>query len=449
MNIIIAGAGEVGFHLAKLLSFESHNITLIDKDKDRLTYADTRLDIKTLQEDATSIKALKDVDIAHTDLFIAVTSSETTNITLCVLSKRLGAKKTIARISNSEFTQNKDEINFAELGIDELISTEELATNEIKLLLEKASFHDTHNFEGGALIMVGIIMSKKAPIIGLTVKEAAATFTDIHFIPVAIQHKNSQETIIPRGDTIFKAKDQVYFITTPEGVDEIQKLSGTSSKSIKNIMIAGGSEIGKRTALELCNRNFKVKLIEYNKARAIELAEQLPHALVIYGDCRDVELLIDENVDEMDAFIAVTGRSETNIMSCLVAKSKGVKRTIAMVQNIDYFKLSKSIGIDTLINKKLLVANSIFRYIRRGEVLEMTILNNVNAEILEFKAHKKSKITKSIISELNFPRNAIIGGVIRDKNGIIPLGDFQIQKDDKVVVCCLPDTIHKVEKFFN
>ncbi len=432
-----------------MLSFESHNITLIDKDKDRLIYADTRLDIKTLQDDATSIKALKEVNIAHTDLFIAVTSSETTNITLCVLSKRLGAKKTIARIRNSEFTKNKDEINFKELGIDELISTEELATNEIKLLLEKGAFHDTHEFENGALIMVGIIMSKSAPILGLTVKKAAATFTDIHFIPVAIQHYKSQQTIIPRGNTVFEAKDQVYFITTPEGVDEIQKLSGTSSKAIKNVMIAGGSEIGKRTAIELCNKNLNVKLIEYNKARAIELAEQLPNALVIYGDCRDVELLDNENVDEMDAFIAVTGRSETNIMSCLVAKSKGVKRTIALVQNIDYFKLSKSIGIDTLINKKLLAANSIFRYIRRGEVLEMTILNNVNAEILEFKTHEDSKITKKKIADLNFPRNAIIGGVIRGKEGLIPLGDFQIQEDDKVVVCCLPDTISKVEKFFN
>ncbi len=449
MNIIIAGAGEVGFHLAKLLSFESHNITLIDKDKDRLIYADTRLDIKTFQDDATSIKALKEVNIAHTDLFIAVTSSETTNITLCVLSKRLGAKKTIARIRNSEFIKNKDEINFKELGIDELISTEELATNEIKLLLEKGAFHDTHEFENGALIMVGIIMSKSAPIVGLTVKKAAATFTDIHFIPVAIQHNKSQQTIIPRGNTVFEDKDQVYFITTPEGVDEIQKLSGTSSKAIKNVMIAGGSEIGKRTAIELCDKDLNVKLIEYNKARAIELAEQLTKTLVIYGDCRDVELLDNENVDEMDAFIAVTGRSETNIMSCLVAKSKGVKRTIALVQNIDYFKLSKSIGIDTLINKKLLAANSIFRYIRRGEVLEMTILNNVNAEILEFKTHEDSKITKKKIADLNFPRNAIIGGVIRGEEGLIPLGDFKIQKDDKVVVCCLPDTISKVEKYFN
>jgi trk system potassium uptake protein TrkA len=449
MNITIAGAGEVGFHLSKLLSFESHSITLIDKDKERLGYAETRLDIKTVQADATSIASLKENHIEDTDLLIAVTSSETTNITICVIAKKLGAKKTIARIRNTEFTQKKNEINFADLGIDELISTEELASNEIKLLIDKSAFHDTHNFEEGALTMVGIVINKDAPVVGLSVKDAAAKYPGLHFMPVAIQHKDSMETIIPRGDTVFRAGDQAYFITIPEGVDEIQNLSGKLSKEIKSVMIAGGSGIGTKTAIELCKKGFSVKLFERNKTKAIELAEQLPDALVIYGDCRDVELLEEENVDEMDAFIAVTGRSETNIMSCLFAKSKGVGRTIALVQNIDYFKLSKNIGIDTLINKKLLAANNIFRYIRKGEVLEMTILNNVNAEILEFKTPLNSKITRKDIRDLKFPRNAIIGGVVRNGTGFIPLGGFRIQEDDKVVVCCLPQTISKVEKLFN
>ena len=449
MKIIIAGAGEVGFHLAKLLSYESHDITLIDKDKDRLIYADTRLDIKTILEDATSISALKNANIENTDLLIAVTSSETTNITICVISKKLGAKKTIARISNSEFTANNNEINFSELGIDELISTEELATNEIKLLLEQATFHDTHEFEGGKLTMVGMTLSKSAPFVGMSVKQAAANFSGIHFMPIAIKRKISNETLIPRGDTIFKAGDQTYFITLKEGVEELNKLSATKSNPIKNVMILGGSTIGEKTAKQLCNINLNIKLIENKKARAIELADELPNALVIYGDGRDVELLEEENVGEMDAVIAVTGRSETNIMSCLVAKSKGVKRTIALVQNVDYFNLSKNIGIDTLINKKLLAANSIFRYIRKGEVLEMAILNNLNTEILEFKVHENSKITKTLIKDLNFPRNAIIGGVIRNDKGVIALGDFQIQKDDKVVVCCFPKTLSKVEDFFN
>jgi len=449
MNIIIAGAGEVGFHLSKLLSYESHDITLIDKDKDRLVYADTRLDIKTIQDDATSISALKNANIEDTDLLISVTSSETTNIAICVISKKLGAKKTIARISNSEFKDAKNGIDFADLGIDELISTEELATNEIKLLIEQATFHYTHEFEHGKLTMVGITLSKTAPFVGMSVKNAAASFSGIHFMPIVIKRKLSGETIIPRGDTLFEAGDQAYFITLKEGVEELNKLSATKNDPINNVMILGGSKIGEKTARLLCNKSLNIKLIERHKARAIELAEELPDALVIYGDGRDVELLDEENVSEMDAVIAVTGRSETNIMTCLLAKSKGVKRTIALVQNVDYFDLSKNIGIDTLINKKLLAANNIFRYIRKGEVVEVTFLNNVNAEILEFIAHENSKITKKVIRELNFPRNAIIGGVIRNDIGIIALGDFKIQKDDKVVVCCFPKTIAKVEKFFD
>ena len=449
MNIIIAGAGEVGFHLAKLLSYESHDITLIDKDKDRLVYADTRLDIRTVMDDATSIAALKNANIEHTDLLISVTSSETTNITVCVISKKLGAKKTIARISNSEFKDTKNGIDFTELGIDELISTDELATNEIKLLIEQATFHYTHEFEDGQLTMVGMTLSKTAPFVGMSVKKAAANFSEIHFMPIVIKRKYSNETIIPRGDTIFMAGDQAYFVILKEGVEELNKLAATFHSPIKNVMILGGSKIGEKTARLLCEKNLNVKLVERHKARAIELADELPDALVIYGDGRDVELMDEENVSEMDALIAVTGRSETNIMTCLLAKSKGVKRTIALVQNVDYFDLSKNIGIDTLINKKLLAANNIFRYIRKGEVLEIAFLNNINAEILEFKVHEKSKITKRIIKDLNFPRNAIIGGVIRNDKGIIALGDFQIQKDDKVVVCCFPKTIAKVEKFFD
>ncbi len=449
MKIIIAGAGEVGFHLSKLLSYESHEIILIDKDKDRLLYADSKLDIKTIQQDATSIQALKEAHIENSDLFIAVTSSETTNITACVISKKLGAKKTIARISNSEFTDKKKSIDFSELGIDELISTEELATSEIKLLLEKVTFNETHEFEEGKLTMVAMIISKSAPFVGKTVMEAANIYAGINFMPIAIKRKDTAETIIPRGDSTFGIGDQVYFITLEKGVEELNRLSAVKNKAIKNVLILGGSKIGEKTARELCGKNLNIKLIEYNKKRAIELADELPNALIIYGDGRDVELLEEENVSDMDAVIAVTGRSETNIMSCLVAKSKGVDRTIALVQNVDYFSLSKNIGVDTLINKKLLAANSIFRYIRKGDVLEMTILNDVNVEILEFNARKNSKITKKSIKDLKFPRNAIIGGVIRDNTGIIALGDFQIQENDKVVVCCFPKTISKVEKFFN
>ncbi|HBK70296.1 MAG TPA: Trk system potassium transporter TrkA [Flavobacteriaceae bacterium] len=449
MRIIIAGAGEVGFHLAKLLSFESHDITLIDEIKERLTYADTRLDIRVMKANATSISKLKDADVANTDLVIAVTSNETVNITICVLAKRLGAKRTIARINNSEFIDNKDEINFAEFGIDELISTEELATKEIKMLLNQAAFNHMHEFEDGELSMLGIILSEEAPFVGMTVMEAATTFSEIHFMPIAIQAENSDDIEIPRGNTVFKVGDLSYFITLREGVSELYKLTGKTKKDVRNVMIVGGSSIGKRTAKELCDKKMNIKIIEINKAKAFELADDLPNALVVLGDGRDLELLLEENIEEMDVFIGATDSPETNIMTCLVAKSKGVSKTIALAENVDYSKISHSIGIDTIINKKLLAANSIFRYIRKGDVLEITTLNNLNAEILEFQVRENSKITKSIIRDLDFPRHATIGGVIRDGKGYIALGGFKIQPGDKVVVSCLADSITTVETFFD
>ncbi|TCK67371.1 trk system potassium uptake protein TrkA [Winogradskyella wandonensis] len=448
MKIIIAGAGEVGFHLAKLLSFESQEITLIDNKKDSLVYAGENLDIKTIKGDATSIATLREGRIEDSELFIAVTSSETTNITACVLAKQLGAKRTIARISNTEFIENKEDLGFSKFGIDELISPESLAASEIELLLNQYGFNDTYEFEEGKLTMLGLRLSRTATFIGKTVKEAAELYSELHFIPIAIQRYGTQYTIIPRGDTIFKEGDKVVFITSKGGDEELFDLSGKVKVEIKDVMILGGSQIGLKTAQDLCKSKFNVKLVENRKAIAEDLADELPNALVICGDGRNVDILEEENISQMDAFISVTGNSETNIMSCLLAKSKGVKKTIALVENMDYYQLSQSIGIDTLINKKLLAANTIFRYIRKGEVVAMTKLTNMNAELLEFVVKPNSKITNKKIKDLDFPRSAIFGGVIRNSEGIIPLGDFIIEAGDRVVVCCLPRSIAEVEKFF-
>ena len=448
MKIIIAGAGEVGYHLAKLLSYESQDITLIDCNKENLEYADAHLDIRVIKGDATSINILKEARVATADLVITVTSSETTNITICVLAKQLGCKRTIARISNTEFIDNQQELKFSDLGIDELISPEKLAAAEIKLLLDQSAFNDSYEFENGALTMVGTILQRTAPFVGKSVKEAASVFPELHFVPIAIQRFGTQYTLIPRGDTLFKEGDQVYFVISKEGVEELYKLIGKQREDIKNVMILGGSNIGHKTAKDLCKNKFNVKLIEKDKEKAFELADELPNALIIQGDGRNVELLEEEGVYDMDAFIAVTGNSETNIMSCLVAKSKSIRKTIALVENMDYFQLSQSIGIDTLINKKLLAANNIFRHIRKGDVVDMTRVNNMNAELLEFIVKPTSRVCDKKIKDLDFPRSAIIGGVIREGEGLIALGDFHIKSGDRVVVCSLPQSINKVERMF-
>ena len=448
MNIAIAGASDIGFHLAKLLSFESQSITLIDNDKESLNYADNHLDIRAIKGDPSALATLKKAQIDKSDMIIAVTPSETTNLMCCLLSKQLGCKKTIARVTDIEFEKYKNDVDFKSLGIDELVSPEELAAEEIQLLINQTAFENSHEFENGALTMMGTTLEENAPFIGKSVREAAEVFPGVHFMPIAIRRKNSENTLIPRGNTTFELGDHVYFTTLPKGVSELYSLTGEVKNKIKNVMILGGGRVGFKTAEFLSNSGINVKLIEFDKEKAIEMAEKLPETLVIHGDGRNVELLIEENIEKMDAFLGVTNDSETNIMSCLMAKSKDVPKIIALIENMDYFDLTKSIGVDSLVNKKMLTANTIFRYVRRGEVVDLAKLNNMDAEIVEFKVHEGSKVIGKEIKELSFPKKATIGGVIRDDKGIIALGNFIIQKDDLVLVCSQPQAIRKVEQLF-
>lgn len=448
MKIIIAGASDVGLHLAKLLSFESQDITLIDCVKEDLNYADNHLDIRAVKGDPADLSTLKRANTAESDMLIAVTPIETTNLMTCLLAKQLGCKRTIARVTNIDFDGYKTDVDFKSLGIDELISPEELAAKEIQLLVNQSAFNNSYEFEDGALTMMGTTLNASAPFIGKTVKEAAAFFPGVHFMPIAIKRVATSTTLIPRGDTTFCEGDQIYFTTLPEGVSELYKLTGFVKKDIENVMILGGGRIGSKTAEELCARGIRVKLIELDKEKAVQLADHLTDTMVIHGDGRNVELLVEENIEDMDAFISVTDDSETNIMSVLMAKSKKVGKIIALVENMDYMELTKSIGVDTIINKKLLTANTIFRYIRKGEVVDLAKLNNMDAEILEFVAQEKSKVIGKKIRELNFPKSATIGGVIRKGLGIIALGDFEIIAGDRVLVCCLPKSIQRIERLF-
>lgn len=448
MKIIIAGAGDVGFHLAKLLSNESQDTYVIDSDAKKLKYIDDHLDVITLKGDATSLKSLKEVGIESADLILAVTESQNTNLTIAALSKKLGVKKTIARISNTEFLTT-DEINFTEVGIDYMISPEYLASKEIETLLNESIFNDKIEFEKGAINILGARLSSKSPLVNKTVQEAKEIFSDIDFITISLKRENTVETIIPRGNTVFKHHDQVYFSVPQESVDKIYQLIGKQKVGIKDVMILGGSKIGQKAAKSLCDNNFNVKLIETKRDKAFELADTLCDTLIIQGDGRNVELLEEENISKMDAFVAVTGNSETNIMSCLVAKSKGVKKTIALVENMDYINISQTIGIDTLINKKLLAASAIFKHVRKGKVLALANLHNVDAEVLEFFVRRNTKVTQNPIKDIKLTKKAVFGGVVRKGKALMTFGDFQIQPGDRAIVFCLPEAIGEVEKLFN
>ena len=310
----------------------------------------------------------------------------------------------------------------------------------------RAEFTDPFEFEGGALITLGLSATHTSTFVGKTVVEAAEIFPETHFFPISI--KRGEKTIIPRGDTVFHSGDHIVFMTEPGGEEELLKLSGQNNGVIKNVMILGGGRVGKKVAQDLSSNNFNVKLVEIDKDRAEELAEDLENCLVIYGDGTNTELLDEESLDQMDSFIAVTGDSEDNIMSSLIAKSKGINKTIALVDNLDYYKLTQISGIDTLINKKLLAADAISKHVHNAEVVAISQLGNMDAELLEYVVNDESKVCNKTIKDLDFPRCAIIAGVIREGKGYIVLGDFKILNGDRIVVCCLNDSIQKVEKLF-
>lgn len=447
MKVIIAGAGDVGFHLAKLLAYEEHEIILIDLNEGKLNHAAKQLDVITIKGSATSFSVLEKAEVKKADLFISVTQSEETNISTAIIAKHLGAKKTIARVQNMEFLFRKDKLNLYDLGIDEVISPESLAAREIKRLLREVAITDSFDFDNGKLSLIGVNIAKNSTFEGNTLVDTARLQNKHVFNTVALLRKN--ETIIPHGYTKYQANDHAYFIALPEGIDKVLSMATIEKRqALKRVMVLGGSKVGIHAARRL-SKKYKVKLIEQDKEKCFELADDLPNVMIINGDCRDVDLLQEEGLSETDAFIAVTGNSETNIISCLVAKDNNVKKTIALVENVDYIHLSQNIGVDTLINKKLIAANFIFRYIRKGDIVNLTSIHGVDAEILEFIVKAESKITEYPLRDVNLPESVVIGGVIRKGEAIIPTGDFHFRPKDRAVVLCKREAIQQVEEYFS
>ena len=438
MKIIIAGAGEVGFHVAKMLSHEEHDIVLIDRKESRLRYAESHIDVGVLKGNVVSIQRLEEAGVREADLLIAVTDSEATNITTAIIAKHLGARRTIIRITNPEFQIEKEKLDLNQLGIDSMVFPENLAAEEIYRLIKFSALTDSFEFGDGKLTLTGLVIEEGAPFIGLNMVRAAQLNPALEFTVVAIQRGN--RTIIPKGNTSFQNKDHAYFISRPDAIQELMAFSGREQVEIKQIMILGGSLIGREFAKRVMDR-YNVKLIDIDRDKCFDLADELAETMVIHGDGSNVEFLEEQGIEDMDSFVAVTGDSETNIISCLVAKNHGVKRTIALVENIDYINLSQNIGIDTLINKKMITINNIFRYVREGQVEALTSLHGVDSEVLEFIVHPSCKVANVPIKKLAFPQEAIIAGVIRNEESFIAKGDTYIKDGDRVVVFTLPGAV--------
>jgi trk system potassium uptake protein len=446
MHIVIAGAGDMGYHLAQQLSYENQDITLIDLDKDVLDNVSSHLDVLTILGDATSLEVLKNANIKGASMFMAVTTSEKTNLLAAILAKQLGAKRVIARVRNHDYLAEENKIYFQNLGIDNLISPTMLCSGEIFRMIKNSTFTDIFEFEGGKLNIVGITLDQSCSLVNRQISEMRHDhiFEDVKIIAIV----RDQMTIIPRGNTIIRNNDHVFFISNKKAVSSIIDLLGQQKVAIKNVMIIGGDDMAYTTALKL-EDEYRVTLVHKDKERCKWLSERLRNTLVINGDYKNIDLLIEEGLEEMEAFISLTESSETNIITSLSAKNHGVYKTIAHVDTREYIHISHSIGVDSLINKKLVAANQVTRYFRKGTVEAVSGIYGVDAEIIQYMITKNNRVTKYPLKSLHFPDTAIVAGVIRGEEVFIPDGEFVLHMDDKVIVLALPGAEAALEKLFH
>lgn len=447
MRIVIVGAGEVGSHLAKLLSKENQDIVVVSRDRAKLDYLDQRYNLMTVQGAATSFDILRQAGVDHgCDLFIGVTPYENENLVACQIAKQLGARRTVARIDNHEFLKTENREFFTKIGVDHLIYPEWLAAQEIVVALRRPWVRNWLELHDGQLILIGVKVRKDASLVGKRMRDITYTQHNYHIAAI----KRRSETIIPNGDDVVKEGDILYFVTTAPYVDEIRQICGKRDFKVKNVMVMGGGRISVFLA-RMAKGKYNITILEDDP----EVLEKLPrkcentNAKIINGDARNNETLIEEGIDTMDTFVALSPSSESNILSCLTAKEFGVLKTIAEVENIQFIAEAEGLNIGTVINKKLIASSKIFQILLDADDSSAKFLALADAEVAELEAHEGSKITRAPVMDLKLSRDMTLGGLIRDGKGMLIGGRTRIQAGDHVLVFCLSGQIHKIEKLFN
>ena len=444
MKIIIAGAGEVGTHLAKMLSKENQDITLLDSDQTKLDIIDSNYNLMTWNGSTSSFESLREVGVHDADLYIAVTPFETRNMASCAIAKKMGAKKTVARIDNSEFLVPENRQVIRELGIDFVIYPEHLAANDIALSLSHNWARYWGELHNGALLLIGVKIHSNSVLLNVKLKDMPVTTHDFHI--AAIKRKN--ETIIPNGNDEILPDDVVYFITTPPYIQQVRELCGKTKKVIKKALIMGGSRIARRFA-ELYHDKFHIKILETDMAVCEQLATELPDCEIVFGDGRDIEVLRENNIYQYDAFLALTDSSETNILTCLTAKEFGVPKTIADVENLQFLGLAENLNIGNTTNKKLLASSRIYKILLDADESNSRFFALADAEVAEIYVKNGAKITKGAVKDLRLPFGMTLAALVRNEDVMLVNGNTHIREGDYVVVFSLMGTIQKIEKWFN
>ena len=445
MKIVIVGAGAVGTHLSKLLSREHQDCVLIDDNEERLEGV-AEYDVMTYNALPTSITALKEAGADKADLFVGVTTEESTNISACIIAHALGAKKTVARIDNYEYLKPQNQKFFQQLGIDSMVYPEVLAAIDITNGLKMSWVRQRWDVHDGALVLLGIKLRAGCEILNQPLKDLCGPEDPYHVVAI----KRQGETIIPGGLDMLQLNDLTYFMTTKEYIPYIRKIVGKEHYAdVHNVIIMGGGKTAVRAALTIPDY-MNVKIIEKDAERCEKLNQLLAgsDAMVIHGDGRDLGLLEEEGIKTTQAFVALTGNAETNILACLTAKKLGVRKTVAMVENLDYVSMAEGLDIGTIINKKTVAASHIYQMMLDADVSNLRSLMLVDSEVAEFVAAEGSRVTKRAVKDLGLPFGVTIGGLVRDGEGMLVSGNSQIQAGDSVMVFCHEQKLKHLERFF-
>lgn len=443
MKIIIAGAGEVGTHLAKLLSNENQDITVIDDNRDRLAALDASYNLLTIDGSPTSFHNLRLAGVARCDLFIAVTPQEHTNIVACGMAKSLGAPCTVARIAHYAFMDPANKATMERLGVDRLIYPEYLAAREIATSLEHSWARNWFEIHDGQILLVGVMIRANAPVAGMQLKDMAANQA-IHVSAI----RRGRDTIIPRGNDYVLEGDILYITTTRERLDDMLRLCGKVKRNVRRVLVMGGSKIAIRL-VDLVGDKFRFTIIDNNRDACLRLPEKCPDARIIHGDARDPEILEEAGINECDAFVALSPSSESNILTSLSAKEYGIAKSIAEVEDMQFIAQAEGLGIGTVINKKLLASSTIFQLLLDTDSSTSKCLALSDAEVAELEVKPGAKITKAAVKDLKIDRSITLAALIRNGEGMLVGGNTVFMPGDKVLVFCLQGSLHKVDRLFN
>lgn len=440
--MVIVGAGEVGFNVARMLSGEGHRVIVVEQAEALVEQASQRLDALVMQGNGASPRVLREAGIENSDLLVAATSTDEVNIVACLTAKAQGVPRTVARLHNPEYYDSRD--NFAQelLGIDFVIRTEQMAAEEISSALLVPGAVNVETFAGGTIQVVEVVLKEDSPAVGRAVREV-----DLPKRSLIVGVVRKGEALVPRGDTVLQARDHVFLICERQHVTEVVAAVATDTKPVRDVMILGGGRVGLLLAHSLEDIGISVKVIERDVERARHVASELRKALVLNDEGVSREFLLQERVDRTDAFVAVTGDDRTNLLAAMNARHLGAALTIAGISRAEFSPLSDALGVDITVSPRLLAAGAILRFVRKGEVAAVTLLES-GAQMIDLHVPNGCRVAGKPLSTLDFPEGAIVGAVSRDGEFIIPTGKDVLEPGDEAVVFTVESAANAVEQLF-